>query len=229
LQRRITNLGLMAAPPLLALLAVFLEPWLTTLTAGREATLPLILFVVLASLLHPRIRTLMITTLCFGVAFMALRDAWSARSIPLPPSLDYVFVDALRPAGLLLVAALAGAAAVGETLNPGTVWARRCYFGAAALYFLGTGVINYGWHGSWRGLLLCITGAIALFGCLIAPRIIASEQEAEEEAAETVNDETLQYERDLMHRNVLRAKEWHDTLPLEGEERTRNSPNAAPS
>lgn len=228
LQRRISNVISIAVPAALAALAVALEPWLTRVTSGREATLPLVLFVVLASLLHPRLRTLMITTLCYGVAFMALRDATLARAAPLPPALDYLFFDTLRPLGLILVAALAGAAAIGETLNPGTVWARRFYFGAAALYFLGTGLINYGWHGSWRGLLLCVTGAIALFGCLVAPRIVASEQEVIEEA-EPDSDERLQSERDLKHHNILLAKEWHDTFAQEGDERARNTPNTAPS
>lgn len=212
LQRRITNLGQWILPPFLAALAVLLEPWLTALTTGREATLPLVLFVVLASLLHPHMRTLMITLLCYGVAFMALRDAVTARAIPLPPALDYLIIDAARPVGLLLVAALAGAAGIGETHKPGTVWARRCYFGAAALYFIGTGVINYGWHGSWKGLLLCATGAMALFGCLLAPRIIASEQEADEEAGEAVDDELEQKERDLAHLQKLRTREWHDAI-----------------
>lgn len=229
MQRRITILCQSLFPPLLAALAVLLEPWLTALTTGREATLPLVLFLVLASLLHPRMRTLMIITLCYGVAFMALRDAVTARAIPLPPTLDYLVIDAARPVGLMLVAALAGAAAIGETLKPGTLWARRCYFGAAALYFIGTGIINYGWHGSWRGLLLCVTGAIALFGCFLAPRIIASEQEAEEEFAAAGRDDMEQRERDLAHLKTLRAKEWHDTGALDSEDLPLLPPNTAAS
>jgi hypothetical protein len=158
-----------------------------------------------------------------------LRDAVFARSIPLPPALDYLIIDAARPIGLLLVGVLAGAAAIVESRQPGTVWARRCYFGAAALYFIGTGVINYGWHGSWKGLLLCATGAMALFGCILAPRIIASEQEADEEASATIDDEEEQRERDFAHLQKLRAREWHDAIGLEGDERTVYPPNTAAS
>lgn len=209
-QHRTVPVWQWAVPLLLAGGAVALEPWLTGLVAGREAALPLVVFVVLLALLHPRIRTLMTVTLCYGVACMAVRDVVMARNVPLPPNLDYLIVDALRPVGLLLVAVLAAAAAIGETVRPGTVWARRCYFGAAALYFTGTGVINYAWHGSWKGLLLCITGVMALLGSVLAHRIVASEQEEVLEAGDKSSDEEEQRQRDLAHLQTLRAKEWHD-------------------
>lgn len=211
MQRRIgivVELGIsLVAPALLALCVVQLEPAFTAWTQGREAILPLSMLLLLSALLHPRLRRLLIVTLCYGVAFLALRDALHAQR--LPPEMDYDIIAEARPAALILVAGLAAFAAVAETLRPGTTWARRCYFGAAALYFTGIGIINYGWHKSWQSLMLCATGLIALFGCLFAHRIVADEIEAETE--ETVNDEALQREREAAHRQVLRAKEWRDT------------------
>src|SRR5207237_4454453 len=102
----------------------------------------------------------------------ALRDSVRIRQQPLPALLDYDIVDQGRPAALLMVAVLAATAALAETLRPGTVWARRCYFGAAFLYFTGQGVITYAWHGSWQSVMLCVTGITALFGWLFAHRIV---------------------------------------------------------
>lgn len=199
------------APPLIAAAAVLLESPLTLAFNNREAMLPILLFALLSAILHPRLRALVIVTLCYGVAGMALRDAISARSIPMPPQLDYLILDTARPIALLFVAALAIAAAIGETRQPGTVWARRCYFGAASLYFIGIGLINIGWHSSWRGYMLFSIGLIAAGGCLFAPRIIASELE-EEAQLKSAEESQYQQERNEEHRRNLRAKEWQDPL-----------------
>jgi hypothetical protein len=173
--------------------------------------LPILLFMLLSAILHPRLRALMIVTLCYGVAGMALRDAFFARSIPMPPDMDYLILDTARPIALCIIAALALAAAIGETRQPGTVWARRCYFSAAGLYFIGIGLINIGWHSSWRGYMLLATGLIALGGCLYAPLIVASEQEASLPDA-PADEAQFQQERDDKHQRTLRIKEWRDPL-----------------
>ena len=211
------NLATKLAPPLIAGLAVFLEPRMTEWAKGREAVLPLILFLLLSSLLHPRMRNLLVITLCYGVALLAFRDVFRARHIRLPERWDYDFLDQGRPIALLLVAILSTIAALGETWNPGTVWARRCYFGAAALYFTGMGVMNFVWHGNWQSLLLCLTGITAFFGCLFAHRIVASEL-AETQDTEPEDMEVLKA-KEVAHRRALRAKEWHER----GEETTGES------
>ena len=198
-------------PPLIAGTALVLEAPLTRAFNHREAMLPVVLFVLLSAILHPRLRNLVIVTLCYGVAGMALRDAFSARSTPMPPEMDYLVLDTARPVVLLFVAALALASAIGETRQPGTVWARRCYFGAAALYFTGIGLINIGWHSSWRGYMLFAIGLIAAKGCFSASRIVASER-AEDEAEKAFVDSEYQLERNAAHRRTLQAKEWHDPI-----------------
>ena len=69
-----------AGPALVALSAVLLEPFLTNLTSGREAVLPCIMVALLFALVHPRFRHLLVITLCYGVAFLALRDIFFGRT-----------------------------------------------------------------------------------------------------------------------------------------------------
>ncbi len=228
MQRRIASILNKVVPALVALVVVLLEPVLTIWMKGRESVLPLAMLLLLSAMLHPRLRYLLVITLCYGVAFLALRDA--LRVQPLPPVMDYDLIEAARPAALCLVAGLATLAAIGETLRPGAVWARRCYFGAAALYFSGIGLINFVWHNSWQSILLCITGVIALFGCLFAHRIVADETEEEEEVEES--DEIRQQEREAAHMSVLRAKEWREpfadaTEPASDRESSSPGPAAA--
>ncbi len=196
------------APAILAGLAVLFEPRLTALAQGREAILPVVVFLLLSSLIHPRSRRLLVITLCYAVAFLALRDTFWPRPVVLPPLFDYAVLEDVRIACLLVVAVLAAVAGVGETVQSGAVWARRCYFGAASLYFTGLGVITYGWHGSWQAVLLCAMGAMALYGCLFAPSIVASEIEIEEEAL--ISDDAIQQRQLAAHARVLREKEWKD-------------------
>lgn len=197
-----------SVPATIAGLAVWLEPVLTRWARTREAMLPLIVCLLLACMVHPRLRNLLVTALCFGVTFLALRDIYDPRQLTLPPSLDYQTLAELRPLVLGIVAVLSAIAGFGEALVPGTVWARRCYFGSAALYFSGLGFMNFYWHGNWKSVLLCVTGLTALFGCIFADRIVESEQEAD--ADKEISDEVAQKERELAHLRALRAKEWHE-------------------
>ena len=106
---------------------------------------------------------------------------------------------------------MSATAAVFETVRPGTVWARRFYFGAACLYFLGLGVITYFRNTSWQAILLAITGITAGVGCVFAHKIVATEA-IEAEAEPLQSDEMWQQAREVAHRAALQAKEWRDTL-----------------
>jgi hypothetical protein len=195
-------------PAVLAYAAVSLEYSLRSWARGRAAALPLILLLIGTSLLNPRLRNQIIAALCYGVAFLAIRDTYQIQNWRLPIPMDKDLAETVILATLLLVAALSVIAAVAETLTPGTVWARRCYFGAAALYFTGLGISCYGPHGSWQAVVLCVTGVTAIFGCIFAPRIVASERS---EMAETeISDEAEQRLRDAEHVRALRDKEWQD-------------------
>jgi len=195
-------------PMLIAVLAVWLEPTVAAWASGRLSVLPLAVFLLLASLLHPYIRQLMVIALCYGVALLALHDTFRVKQLVLPPGMDNDLWDTARPVVLLLVAVLSATAAVGETLRPGRVWIRRCYFGAAGIYFTGVGFLNYAWTHSWQGAVLCVTGIMALLGCVFADRVVASE--SEDEAEPEVSDEAIQQLTEAAHRRALEAKEWHD-------------------
>lgn len=209
MQRRARTVAYVLLPALIAALSVWCEPVLTRWAKEREAVLPFVVFLLLAALMHPRLRTLLMTTLCYFVACLAVRDAINNTRTPLPELLNYDFVYQLRPAALCIVAGLAAVAAFTESLHPGTVWARRCYFGAAALYFIGIGVYTFCWHYSWQALLLTTMGFAALYGCFFAHEIVASETESEESPE---SDVVEQQDRETQHLHALRVKEWREPL-----------------
>ncbi len=212
MQDRIQKIINGTVPAVIAVICVRNENSLTAWVGTRASVLPLAVIVLLFSVFSKRLRHLLIITLCFGVAFMAIRDIGRVGSQPLPQALNFDFLDQSRPAILLLIAALSATAAFMETLAPGTVLARRCYFAAAALYFMGLGIIHVGKYGSWKAILLCVTGVTAIFGSIFADRIVSSEMEAEaEEEADEVSDAEMQMQREEAHRKTLLAKEWHET------------------
>lgn len=214
---RWTGKALLAlAPPAFAFVAVHLEPVVAVWTKGRAAALPLIMLVIGTSLLNPKMRHLLIITLCYGVTFLALNDTifhekqWMLLT-SLPHFIDRDLAETVILTGLLIVAGLSAVAALGETLRPGTVWARRCYFGAAALYFGGQGINCFGPRGSWQALVFCVIGVMAAFGCFFADRIVSSDMDEEVEIE--VSDESEQRVRDAQHLRALRDKEWQDNSP----------------
>src|SRR5690242_18754292 len=100
-------------PILIAVLAVWLEPVVSAWASGRLTVIPLVVFLLLASLVHPYIRQLMVIALCYGVALLALRDTYRFKQLVLPPGMDTDLWDAARPVVLLVVAALSATAAIG--------------------------------------------------------------------------------------------------------------------
>jgi len=208
--RRLHILGLLVIPVLVAYAAVANEYSLTDWASRRETALPVGICVLMAALLHPRFRHGLIITLCYGVAFMAIRDIGRVGHMPLPPSINYDFIDHARPAVLYMVAILSATAALAETFRPGEVWARRCYFGAAALYFTGLGIIHLSKYGSWQAIMLCVTGVTAIFGCVFAHTLVDTEEVVEAEE-EVLSDEAIQMRVEEAHRRALREKEWHDS------------------
>jgi hypothetical protein len=203
-----TKIALAIMPAILAFCAVSLEGYVRTWARDRAAVLPLIMLLIGTSLLSPRIRSQIIPALCYGVAFLAIRDTFQTETWRLPFPMDRDLAETVILTALLVVAALSSVAAVAETATPGTVWARRCYFGAAALYFTGLGVSCYGPHGSWQAVVLCVTGVTAVFGCIFAPRIVASE--VMDLIDTEMSDESEQRLRDAEHVRALRDKEWQD-------------------
>ena len=211
---------------IVAAVAVFCEPWITEWTRGRAAVLPLATLLLLSTLVHPRLRYLLMITLCYGVSFLALRDLCRLSQIPLPAPLNYDAWEILRALDLLLVAGLSAGAGVSETVRPGAVWARRCYFGAAAGYFIGLGIVNFYRFGSWQSILLGTTGLTAAIGCVFAHRIMETEA-TELDTVGLPTDEMRQQNREAAHRARLQAREWRDTLTLP--QNDRDTPPAASS
>lgn len=208
MQRCLGNLLTKLLPPLLALAAVVREAALSAWVQNHETTLLLALFALVGSLLHPRLRYLMITTLCYGVSFLAVRDIYFSSEQLLPPLMDSHRLREIRTVLLMLIASLALFAAITESAKPGAILARRCYFGAAFLYFLSTGIVNFLISPAWQSIVMILTGIASLIGCCLAHRIVALERE---DSTEDVDSDLVQQRRlQEAHLRRLRAKEWHD-------------------
>jgi len=192
--------------------AVMLEGPLRSWAHGRPM-LPLIMLLVGTALLNPRLRNQVIVAMCFGVAFLAIRDSFHTHLWDVPFTMDRDLANTLILSALLLIAALCIVAAILETLNPGGVWARRLYFFAAALYCNGLGIRYYGAHGSLQTIVLCGTGLMAVIACLYAHRIVAPDSAAP--VRHSITDEAEQRLRDAEHLRALRDKEWQDPLEIQ--------------
>ncbi len=208
MQRRIVKIALFAAPPTIALLGVIFGNALTTWANDHEGTLLLTLFALVGSLVHPQLRYLVISTLCYGVAFFAARDMFFPFG--LPPELRHNYQH-VRMVALFIVSILALGAAITESISPGAVWARRCYFAGASLYFFGTGAINYHSFHSWQSIVMISTGVAAFAGSVFAHKIVEMERE-DLDATPVVEDLTAS--KNEAHTIALKAKEWKDPLEL---------------
>jgi hypothetical protein len=191
-------------PMAVALIVLRSEQQLTILAQERPGVIPVAMVALVAGLLSPYVRRWLIVTLCFGISLLALRDTF--RIVPLPPAVDYVWVERIYPFGwglLSLLAALAGAV---EALQPGSVLARRCYFAAASLYFSGHGLISFLKVHNWQSLILFLTGLVALVGVFTAHRIVAAEEAT---ASEDADIQALA-ERNAERERRLASREWRE-------------------
>ena len=202
------NVGILfkILPPLAAFACVHYSAWLTNWSGRHETTLLILLFALVGSLLHPQLRHSVITTLCFGVGFLAARDI--IYTLGMPAELRAGTYHYLRMIALGMISALSMLAAVAETLRPGTVWARRCYFAGASLYFLGAGFNTYIAYRSWQAIIMLVTGVAALAGVIFARNIV--EMEREEDVESPADSAIHQEELQKLHQRVLQQKEWHD-------------------
>jgi hypothetical protein len=192
-----------AGPFLAAYAAIRLEPALTALAASRPGVLPVAMCAMVFGLLIHRVRNFLIITLCFGIAQLAYRDMLHGR---VPAQIDYVIVERLYPAGWGLLALLALGAGIAESIRPGSVYARRCYFAAAAVYLLGHGAMQWMVGHIADGLVLTITGIFAGVGVVVAPRIIR----AEADFAPEDEDIRALREADDRRAKALAGREWQD-------------------
>jgi len=186
-----------------AYLLIQLEPYLTVWSQRRPGLLVVAMVALLGGMLLPHVRQLLIVTLCFGISLLALQDTF--RPVLPPPTLDYAIVERMYPFAWALLALLAAIAGLMEALKPGSVWARRFYFGAASLYLSGRGLNGLLRYLNWESTVLLVTGIVAGVGVFFAHRIVAAEVEAlGEEMVET------QGEHSARRAATVAAREWRD-------------------
>ncbi|MEP6754240.1 MAG: hypothetical protein ABJA67_01965 [Chthonomonadales bacterium] len=181
-----------------------LEPVLGQLAQERPGIVPVSMVALIAGFLLPFARRWLIVTLCFGVGLLALRDTFGEHL--LPAAVDFVFVNRVYPFGWGALAILAFSAGVGEAIHPGSIWARRCYFGAAALYFLGHGVVSFIKVANYQSVILMMVGLVALSGVFMADRVVEAENEEEDvdEDIQAIND------RQMERISKISSKEWKE-------------------
>ena len=144
-------------------------------------------------------------------ACLAARDIFF--TLGLPVGLRTGLYPAMRMLALGTISILTLAAAVCESLYPGTVIARRCYFAGAALYFFGTGYINFIQLHSWQSIMMLITGCSALGAAIYAKVIV--ESETEEALDLPADSEDLTQIRAQEHHKRVLAREWKDPAEKE--------------
>ena len=181
-----------------------MESTLGQLAKERPGIVPVALVGLVAGFVLPFARRWLVVTLCFGVGLLALRDTFGTHL--LPAALDFEGVNRIYPFGWGFLAALAFFAGIGEAVHPGSVWARRCYFGVAALYFLGHGIISFIKVPNYQSGILAVVGLVALYGVRMADKVVEAEEEDE------VLDEDIRaiIENQSDRSKKLASREWTD-------------------
>lgn len=187
----------LVGPLALAYALIRCEPWLTGLMRTRPGVLPIAMVALAIGIVIARVRRWLIVTLCYGIGLLALRDLQNLA--PLPPQVDYVFIEQVYPYGWGFLAVIALAAGAAEALYPSSIWARRCYFGAAALYLGGHGLIALLSHPNYNAAILLITGLFAAGGVFYAPQIVAREEldERDDEDLQALREHAAERQKSL--------------------------------
>jgi hypothetical protein len=171
----------LVVPLIIAYVAITVEGPLTAFAVDHPGVLPVAMVSLVACLLLPAARRWIIVTLCFGIGLLAWNDVF--RPVWIPPLIDYDIVERVYPFGWALLALCASVAGVAEALRPGSVWARRCYFAAATVYFGGHGLFSFIKFPNWQSAIMVATGLVAIAGIFNAQRIVAAENlDASEDA-----------------------------------------------
>lgn len=203
LKKRHLVVLILIVPAILSLLAVWNESAITLWVQERDSALVVGVFMFLATLLHQRLQRLLIVTLCYGVAFLALRDILHVMEMPAPLSTTPII--SLRFVLLITIAIFASLGAVTEALKANTLTARRYYTGAAALYFLQQGALFLYWQGSWQSVVLLTTGVICGLGCYFARYLTLSP-----EPEPLVEEGTEEQELEAIRHKLIALREWRD-------------------
>lgn len=188
-------------PMLFAAWAVSHESDITLWIERRESALLVGVFLLLSALLHPRLQRGLIVTLSYGVAFLALREAFRVFQYPAPLAASPVAYT--RSLLLLTSAVFAITGAIHESLQKRSIVGRRFYTGAGAIYFLDHGITALLWAHSWQSLVFVFSGITCAIGAIFAEKF-ALMGTIETEARTAVAAETL------IEKTVCRT-EWHDT------------------
>jgi len=187
----------LVVPLTAAMMVVTFEREFAQLVRSRPGVIPVLLVAMLGGMLLPQVRHWLIVGLCFGISALAVRDALRATDVPM--AVQWPFIAAVYMSAWVLIALLAAGAGAVEALKPGSVWAKRCYFAAAAMYCAGRGIL---WFPSWESIVFLTTGGVSAIGIFLAPRTIWVEPKDEDQ------DARAHRERTAVRYAALAAREW---------------------
>lgn len=173
----------------------------------RPAFVPIALVALLCCLLVGTFRHLLLGTLAFGIAFLALHDA--AKVTSLPQTLDIAYVRQVLPGIWISVVFLAALSGIGIGWNPYAVWSRRAYFAATALYLFCHGLMGFLGTHDWGSAVILFTSIAAVGGVLFARRLVIDESTMESEYEDMREQRTQEEER----ARAVEATEWHEPQP----------------
>src|SRR5438128_2127244 len=141
MSRTFTRVMRLLLPLIAAMLIVAYERQFAYIVRSRPSVIPVLLVAMLGGMLLQQVRHWLIVGLCFGISAMAVRDAFRVALVA--PAAQSQLVATAYAVSWIVIALLAAGAGGAEALKPGSVWARRCYFAAAALYCGGRGILWY--------------------------------------------------------------------------------------
>lgn len=171
-RRVVRVLVALAIPPAAALAAIHADP-LGAYAARRPGLLALGMFAVAGAMLWPAVRRWLLVVLAYGAALLALEGAWlrpSGGRLNIPTEGPLSLLHYAYPWAWVTLFVLAATAGTLEAIRPGTVLAKRCLFGAAAVYLLGHGMAGMLDRPNVISLVSIATGIGSLLGALTVHR-----------------------------------------------------------
>lgn len=156
----------LAIPPAVALAALHADV-LSAYAAKRPGLLALGMFAVAGAMLSPVLRRWLLVVLAYGATMLALQGAWlkpGGSRLPVPQTGPLALLPVVYPFAWMVLFVLAAFAGTLEAVRPGTILAKRCLFGAAAVYLLGHGTAGMLERPNTISILSLLVG----LGCLVS-------------------------------------------------------------
>lgn len=188
-------------PPVAILAALHSQP-LGAAAFRRPGLLAIGLITVAMALAFKSARRVLLVALAYGTALIALLGILRSR-IEGPPA-DIGALAPLYLVGWVILFLLATTAGTLEILHPGTVFAKRCLFAAAAVFLVGHGIVGLATLPNAFSAAAIVAGFLSAFAAVMAHRLLAVVPQPPEPDTPTAAALAA------LRRERLRRREWRD-------------------